>query len=100
VWFAIVARHYLANRRFVELSAAYRPGERPECLDNVEAVLRTLAGNRPGPGTVGYEGCANARIEVIEDAILEMEPAEGLRQLLSHDSRDFSSLFFRPATAR
>jgi hypothetical protein len=58
---------------------SYRPGERPECFDHAKAVLLTLAGNRPGPGTVAY---TSAKTEVIEDAMVEMEPMEGLRQLL------------------
>jgi hypothetical protein len=50
-----------------------------ECFDHAKAVLRTLAGNRPEPRTVAY---TSAKTEVIEDAMMEMEPMEGLRQLL------------------
>jgi hypothetical protein len=80
VWFAIVARLHQANGFFTDIPIWYRPGERPECFDNAKAVLLTLAGNRPGPGTVAY---TNAKTEVIEDAMMEMEPMEALRQLLT-----------------
>jgi hypothetical protein len=81
VWFTTVARLHQANGFFTDIPISYRPGERPECFDKTKAVLLTLAGNRPGPGTEAYR---NAMIEVIEDAMMEMEPAEGLRQLLIH----------------
>ena len=32
VWFAIVGRLYQANGTFADVSASYRPGERPECF--------------------------------------------------------------------
>jgi hypothetical protein len=79
VWFAIVARNHQANGKFTDVAISYRPGETPECFGNTMAVLLTLAGNRPGPGTVD---CKNANTEVIEDAMMEMEPVDGLRQLL------------------
>ena len=81
VWFATVTRNHQANGIFVDVPIWYRPGERPECFGNAKAVLLTLAGNRPVPGTVAY---TNARTEVIEDAMMEMEPMEGLRRLLTH----------------
>jgi hypothetical protein len=80
VWFAIVARNHQADGIFADVPIWYRAGERPECFDNTKAVLLTLAGNRPGPGTVDY---TNARTEVIDDALMKMEPVEGLRQLLT-----------------
>ncbi len=80
VWFAIVARNHQANGIVADIPIWYRPGERPECFDHAKAVLLALAGNRPGLGTVDY---TNARTEVIEDAMMEMEPMEGLRQLLT-----------------
>jgi hypothetical protein len=79
VWFAIVTRLHQANGFFTDIPIWYRPGERPECFDNAKAVLLTLAGNRPGPGS---EACTNAKTEVIEDTMMEMDPAEGVRQLL------------------
>jgi hypothetical protein len=79
VWFATVTRLHQANGFFTDIPIWYRPGERPECFEHVKAVLLTLAGNRPGPGTVAYR---NAKTEVIDDAMMKMEPAEGLRQLL------------------
>jgi len=80
VWFAIVARLHQANGFFTDIPIWYRPGERPECFDDAKAVLPTLAGNHPGPGIMAY---ANARTEVIDDAMMEMDPAEGVRQLLT-----------------
>jgi hypothetical protein len=80
VWFAIVDRHHQANGNFADVAISYRPGEKPECFDHVKAVLLTLAGHRPRPGTVDY---TNATIEVIDDAMMEMEPMAGLRQLLT-----------------
>jgi hypothetical protein len=79
VWFAIVGRLYQANGTFADVSVSYRPGERPECFENTRAVLLTLAGNRPGPGTMAY---MNTETQVIEDAMMELEPVEGLRRLL------------------
>ena len=54
VWFATVTRLHQANGFFTDVPIWYRPGERPECFDNAKAVLLTLAGNRPGAGTVAY----------------------------------------------
>ncbi len=82
VWFATGTRLHQANGFFTEILIWYRPGERPECFYDAKAVLLTLAGNRPGPGTVAYR---NAKTEVIDDAMMEMEPAEVLRQLLRRD---------------
>jgi hypothetical protein len=78
VWFATVARLYRANGSFTDVPIWYRPGERPEYFEIVKAVLVALAGNRPEPGLMAY---ANARIEVIDDAMMEMVPAEAVRQL-------------------
>ena len=80
VWFAIAGRNHQANGNFTDIAISYRPGERPECFDNAKAVLLTLAGNRPVRGTKAYR---NAKTEVIEDAMMEMEPVDGLRQLLT-----------------
>jgi hypothetical protein len=79
VWFATVTRNHQADGIFYDVPIWYRPGERPECFDNAKAVLLTLAGNRPGPRIVNY---TNATTEVIDDAMMEMDPMEGLRQLL------------------
>jgi hypothetical protein len=81
VWFATVARLHQANGFFTEVPIWYRPGERPECFDDAKAALRMLAGDRRGPGLIAY---TNARTEVIDDAMMKIEPAEGLRQLLTH----------------
>ncbi len=80
VWFATFARLHQVSGFFTDVPIWYRPGERPECFDNAKAVLLMLAGNRPGPGTVAYR---NAKTEVIEDVMMEMEPVDGLRQLLT-----------------
>ena len=79
VWFATVTRLHQANGFFTDVPIWYRPGERPECLDNAKAALRMLAGDRPGPGTVAFR---NAKTEVIEDAMMEMEPMEGLTRII------------------
>ena len=80
VWFATVTRHHQANALFADVGLWYRPGERPECFDHEKAVLLMLAGNRPGPGTVDL---SNAKTEVVEDAMMELEPEDGLQQLLT-----------------
>jgi hypothetical protein len=81
VWFATVTRLHQANGFVTDVPIWYRPGERPECFDDAKAVLRMLAGDRRGPGIMAY---TNARTEVIDDAMMKIEPAEGLRQLLTH----------------
>jgi hypothetical protein len=80
VWFAVVGRNHQANAHFTDVAVAYRPGERPECFDNTKAVLLALGGKRPGPGTVAF---TNAKTAIIEDAMMGVEPVEGLRQLLT-----------------
>jgi hypothetical protein len=62
------------------VQASYRPGEMPVYFDNTKAVLLTLAGNPPRSGAVNY---MKAKIVVMEDTLIEMEPVEGLRQLLT-----------------
>jgi hypothetical protein len=79
VWFATVTRQHQTNGIFTDVPIWYRPGERPECFYNAKAALRMLAGDRPGPGIFDY---TNARTEVIDDAMMELEPVEGVRQLL------------------
>jgi hypothetical protein len=81
VWFATVTRNHQANGNFADVAISYRPSERPESLYELKAVLLKLAGHCPGPGIVDY---SNAKTEVIGDAMMEMEPMEGLRQLLTH----------------
>jgi hypothetical protein len=80
MWFATVTRNHQANGIFADVAIAYRPGEKLEWFDITKAILLTLAGNPPGPGTLD---CRNATTEVIEDAMMEMEPVDGLRQLLT-----------------
>jgi hypothetical protein len=80
VWFATVTRLHRTSGFFTDIPIWYRPGERPECFDEAKAALRMLAGDRRGPGIMVY---TNARTEVIDDAMMEMDPAEGVRQLLT-----------------
>jgi hypothetical protein len=80
VWFATVTRLHQANGFFTDLPIWYRPGERPECFEDAKSALRILAGDRRGPGIMAYR---NARTEVIEDAMMEIKPVDGLRQLLT-----------------
>ncbi len=80
VWFAVAVRNYQADGNFADVHASYRPGEIPEYFDNTKAILLTLAGNPPGSGPVSF---TKAKIVVLEDRLLEIEPAEGLRQLLT-----------------
>lgn len=80
VWFAIVVRNHQANGFFTDVPIWYRPGERPECFDDAKAVLHTLAGNPPGHGAAAY---SNAKTVVIDNAMMEVEPVDGLRQLLT-----------------
>jgi hypothetical protein len=79
VWFATITRHHQTNGLTADISQAFRVGERPECFDMVQTVLLTLAGNRPAHDPVSY---TDAEIEVFEDAMMEMIPVEGLRELL------------------
>jgi hypothetical protein len=82
IWFATVTRNHQANGIFADVAISYRPGERLEWFDITKAVLLALAGNPPRPGTVAF---TNAKTEVIEDAMMDIEPVDGLSQLL--DSR-------------
>jgi hypothetical protein len=83
VWFAIVRRNHQVNGNFTDVAISYRPGERPECFDDTKAALITLAGNARGPDTMSYR---KAKTVVIDDAMMEMEPADGLLQLLTQGS--------------
>ena len=83
VWFATVTRNHQADGIFVDVPIWYRPGERPECFDDAKAVLLALAGTPPGPGGPGTVAFTTAKTEIIDDAMMEMEPVDGLRQLLT-----------------
>jgi hypothetical protein len=80
VWFATVNSLHQANGFFTDVPTCYRPGERAECFEDAKAALRMLAGDRRRPGIMAY---TIARTEVIDEAIMEMEPVDGLRQLLT-----------------
>jgi hypothetical protein len=78
-WFGVVFRCYQGNGDVVDLPVAVRPGEDPEFFENTRGVLCLLAGD-----TVGSPAAhrTNVEIEVIEDALMNMEPVEGLKRLL------------------
>ena len=80
VWFAVAARNYQADGIVANVEASYRPGDMPEYFDNTKAVLLTLAGNPPGSGAVDY---TKAKIVVMDDKLMELEPVQGLRRLLA-----------------
>jgi hypothetical protein len=79
VWFAAALRYHRADGAYADMPVAYRYGESPENFRNERAVLLTLAGRPPGHA---FWDCALANVEVIEDAMMELEPREGLRRLL------------------
>jgi hypothetical protein len=74
VWYAVV----LVDGVFAKMHIAYRLGDEPDRFRNEKTVLLRLAGKPPGPA---YWDCAEADVVVIEDALMEMEPVEGLMSL-------------------
>jgi hypothetical protein len=82
VWFAEVVRNYQASGRFDDILFTDRPGERPESLERTKSVLLTLSDNPPCSDTVDYK---KARIVVLDAAMMDVEPMEGLRGLLMRD---------------
>jgi hypothetical protein len=80
VWFATVSRYYHADGSFADLPVSYRPGEWPDNFNYERDFLLTIAGNPPESGS---EDWTDARVEVIEEAMMEMAPLGGLRQLLA-----------------
>ena len=78
-WFGVVFRCYQSNGDVVDLPVAIRPGENPHDFENTRGVLCLLAGDTAG-SPAGDP--TNLEIEVIEDALMSMEPVEGLRQVL------------------
>jgi hypothetical protein len=78
-WFGVVFRCYQGNGEVVDLPVAIRPGEDPLVFENTRAVLCLLAGDAAGSPAVDP---TKVDIEVIEDALMSMEPVEGLRRVL------------------
>jgi hypothetical protein len=78
VWFAMVDRNHQASGLSTDILLSYRPGERPDCFEITKTVLSTLAGNPRGLGTEAY---STAQIEVLEEAMMVMDPVEGSRRL-------------------
>jgi hypothetical protein len=78
-WFGVVFRCYQGNSDVVDLPVAVRPGEDPLFFENTRGVLCLLAG-----GAVGSPAAdpTDVEIEVIEDALMNTEPVEGLRRVL------------------
>jgi hypothetical protein len=78
-WFGVVFRSYQVNGDVVDLPVAVRPGEDPQFFENTRGVLCLLAGDAAGsPAAVR----TSVEIEVIEDALMNLEPVEGLKRLL------------------
>jgi hypothetical protein len=78
VWYATMYRHHQTSGKFADILTSYVPGEWPEHFEHTKAVLLTLGGNPSKIGDVDY---SKAKIQVFEDAIMEMGRAEGLRRL-------------------
>jgi hypothetical protein len=78
-WFGVVFRCYQDNGDVVDIAMAIRPGESPQVFENTRAVLCLLAGDA---GASPAANPAEIEIEVIEDALMKLEPIEGLRRLL------------------
>jgi hypothetical protein len=78
-WFGVVFRCYQGNGDVVDLPVAVRPGEHPGFFENTRDVLCLVAGDAAGSPTADP---TDVEIEVIEDALMDMEPVEGLRRVL------------------
>ena len=72
-------RCYQGNGDVVDLPVAVRPGEDTQFFENTKGVLCLLAGDAAGSPAAAR---TSVEIEVIEDALMDMEPVEGLRRLL------------------
>jgi hypothetical protein len=79
VWFATVLRSHKSDGRFADVPRCHRLGERPEDFLNERAALLTLAGSPPESDSLDW---TDAKVEIIEEAMMKLEPKEGLRQLL------------------
>jgi hypothetical protein len=78
-WFGVVFRSYQGNGDVIDLPVAVRPGENTEFFQNTRAVLCLLAGKFNGSPAADR---TNVEIEVIEEALMNLEPVEGLRRVL------------------
>ena len=78
-WFGVVFRCYQGNGDVVDLPVAVRPGEAPQFFENTRGVLCLLAGDAAGSPAADP---TDVEIEVIEDALMNTEPVEGLRRVL------------------
>jgi hypothetical protein len=78
-WFGVVFRYYQSNGDVVDIPVAIRPGSDPDFFENTRAVLGLLAGDAAESPAADP---TDVEIEVIEDALMSMEPVEGLRQVL------------------
>jgi hypothetical protein len=78
-WFGVVFRTYQDNGDVVDIAMAIRPGERPGDFGNTRGVLCLLAGKPTGSPAVDR---TSVEIEVIEDALMNMEPVDGLKRVL------------------
>jgi hypothetical protein len=78
-WFGVVIRSYQGNGHAVDVPVAIRPGEDPLVFENARAVLCLLAGDAAGSPAADP---TDVKIDVIEDALMSMEPVEGLRRVL------------------
>jgi hypothetical protein len=78
-WFGIAFRCYQDNGDVVDIAMAIRPGERLEDFGNTQGVLCLLAGKPTGSPAVDR---TSVEIEVIEEALMNMEPVDGLRRVL------------------
>jgi hypothetical protein len=78
-WFGVVFRCYQGNGDVVDLPVAVRPGEDPLFFENTRGVLCLLAGGAAGSPAADP---TDVEIEVIEDALMNTEPVEGLRRVL------------------
>jgi hypothetical protein len=78
-WFGIVFRYYRGNGDVDDLPVAVRPGENPQDFESTGGVLCLLAGDAAGSPAADR---TNVEIDVIDEALMSMEPIEGLRRVL------------------
>ena len=78
-WFGVVFRTYQDNGDVVDIAMAIRPGERLGDFGNTRGVLCLLAGKPTGSPALDR---TSVEIEVIEEALMNMEPVDGLKRVL------------------